>query len=1340
LRQRLDDAIAEFLAAVEAGHAPDREQFLKRHAALAAHLRTFFTAYDQDKTIGRATDVTLRLIGTGDTSLPGDTLGPGADAYALTLPAGNPGQASEPGSAQTPARLRSRQFGDYELLEEIARGGMGVVFKARQVSLNRVVALKMILSGHLAGPEDVERFRTEAEAAANLDHPGIVPVYEVGCHDGQHFYSMGFVDGRSLAKALVDGPLKPRRAAELVRAIAEAMAYAHQRGVVHRDLKPGNVLLDGSGHPRVTDFGLAKCSQRDSQLTGTGQVLGTPSYMPPEQAASRLAEIGPLSDVYALGAILYTVLVGRPPFQAASAMETLKQVLEQEPVPPRQLNAQIPRDLETICLKCLRKEPAKRYASAQALADDLGRHLRDEPIVARPVGALERGWRWCKRNRGLAIGMTTAAVSLLVAFVLAIAFGVREKWYSAKLEKEQSATLAALGLADENLRRSHRETSQLALTQGLRLCDEENEGHKGLLWLVRALDFAIRAGDADLERVIRHNLGEWSRLVPRLAYSLPHPDQVRGVAVRPDGLVIATACDDGRVRFWDAATGSPLPGQLEVGGAITVIKFSPSGQYLATGCLNGQGRIWNLADGQPIGQVLRHGGEIHDLDFSPDGSLLLTGSHDNAARLWDALTGAPRGTLPHASWVMGVAFHPRGDTFVTVSFHSYFQVWETSTRRLLRTVAHNQSGSQARFSSDGQWLALALTRGVGIWNATTYSRANHVPQPTNSGAVFSPDALSLLVYSRGGKARVWHNSFPPRPVSPTLLHQGELFDGAFLNHGQAVVTANGGNVARVWALARPKTPRLVLAHPACMAVAFSPDGSTLASGDTDYRLVIFWDTTTGRPLRDPLPHPTRVLSLAFSPDGKLLLVGADPTTHLWNVATGKPHAPPMSHAQSVWRVAFTPDGKFFAGGAWSPLIRVGETQSGRATGVEVKHGERAQSIAFSGDGRRLFTGASNGSVQVWDRDTGRPLGKPVFLHREAVSDLRLTPDGKRLLTGSNDGSAHLWDAETFASLSPPFAQQGAVSAAMDPSGRLVITGSEDSTARVWDAATGKPIGPALPHSQHVCRVDFHPREPLVATCSGGFGGEGAAYLWEIAPEVRGDVTRVRLWVELLTGMKLEENGEFVILDHEQLDDRRRRLAALGGRPQGAADEPAELFARPTVVADASSSGAVRAPLVAPDPAPPEVTLEGELLRVVGRTGGSSFAQPMNIFSAASWSGNEHLFWRDAKLKDRLDLELPVARAGRYEVQIVLTKARDYATVQLWLDGEKLGEPIDLYSQPGPDPAEYSDVVTTGVLKFAPRELAAGAHKLSVEVVGANRDAKAGYMFGLDYVRLRLVAP
>ncbi|HMC63448.1 MAG TPA: serine/threonine-protein kinase, partial [Gemmataceae bacterium] len=310
-----------------------------------------------------------------------------------------------------------RAFGDYELLEEIARGGMGIVYKARQASLGRIVAVKMLLFGPLSSPEFVKRFRAEASAAASLQHPNIVAIHEVGVHQGQHYFAMDYVQGSSLAKVLSNGPLPARGAASYLKTIAEAIHCAHERGILHRDLKPSNVLIDASDQPRVTDFGLARRLEGDSELTVTGQVLGSPNYMPPEQATAKRGKVNRRSDVYSLGAMLYHLLTGRPPFVGEALTDTLDQVLNAEPVSPRLLNPSVPRDLETICLKCLEKEPDKRYTTALALADELGRFLNNEAVHARPVTRITRAWRWCRRKPALAGALSTAVVLLLAVLV-----------------------------------------------------------------------------------------------------------------------------------------------------------------------------------------------------------------------------------------------------------------------------------------------------------------------------------------------------------------------------------------------------------------------------------------------------------------------------------------------------------------------------------------------------------------------------------------------------------------------------------------------------------------------------------------------------------------------------------------------------------------------------------------------------------------------------------------------------------------------------------------------------------------------------------------------------------
>lgn len=340
-------------------------------------------------------------------------------------------------SAAAGSESKLHYFGDYELLEEIARGGMGVVYKARQLNLNRVVAVKMILAGQLASEMEVKRFQTEAEAAANLQHPNIVSIHEIGEHEGRQYFSMDFVEGKNLSEWARERRLSGAESAALVKTIAEAIHYAHQRGTLHRDLKPQNILIDLEGQPRITDFGLAKLGKQDSGMTRTGDVMGSPSYMPPEQAAGRHDRIGPASDVYSVGAILYQLLTNRAPFSAETPLATMQKVLNEDPIPPMKLDGNVPPDLQTICLKCLEKAPEKRYSSARDLAEELNRFLSHEPIHARPASAGRKLWAWSVRNPWAICGAGT----LLLLAALGVAYGLWERLRFAEWKQVPGAPL-----------------------------------------------------------------------------------------------------------------------------------------------------------------------------------------------------------------------------------------------------------------------------------------------------------------------------------------------------------------------------------------------------------------------------------------------------------------------------------------------------------------------------------------------------------------------------------------------------------------------------------------------------------------------------------------------------------------------------------------------------------------------------------------------------------------------------------------------------------------------------------------------------------------------------------
>ncbi len=544
--QRLNEVLADYLEAERQGQAPDRQELLARHPDLADDLRSFFADKDRFASLAAPIAPVAQPDPRGM-----ETLAP---------------QEAPP----DPALGRIRYLGDYELLEEIARGGMGVVYKARQVSLNRLVALKMILAGQLASVQEVLRFRSEAEAAANLDHPHIVPIYEIGEHEGQQYFSMKLIEGGSLSGKVAELVNEPRVAVGLLAQVARAVHHAHQRGILHRDLKPGNILLDHKpeapapgqagpgagasglcpplGQPHITDFGLARRLTTESNLTQSGSIVGTPSYMAPEQAQGKTLTVA--ADVYALGAILYECLTGRPPFRAETALDTLLQVLEKEPVRPSSLKPDLDRDLETICLKCLDKEPARRYSSAEALAEELERWRRGEPISARPAGAAERTWRWCRRHPGVA-SLTAGVAVLLLLTVAGVTAALLQRAANVEIagekdrveaqrkiaEEERSRADGARGEADQLRQDAVLSKAQADAVKGMQLADA-GDALGALPWLVEALRKA--EGQPEREAPLRLALDVTLRQCPRLIALELSPDPGAGkplasVGVPPSG-------------------------------------------------------------------------------------------------------------------------------------------------------------------------------------------------------------------------------------------------------------------------------------------------------------------------------------------------------------------------------------------------------------------------------------------------------------------------------------------------------------------------------------------------------------------------------------------------------------------------------------------------------------------------------------------------------------------------------------------------------------------------------------------------------------------------------------
>jgi hypothetical protein len=645
--------------------------------------------------------------------------------------AGPPTAGTE--KAAAPARrpdAKVRSFGDYELLEEIARGGMGVVYKARQVSLDRLVAVKMILTGEFASPAAEQRFRVEAEAAAHLDHPNIVPIYEVGMHEGQHYFAMAYVEGGSLADRIAAGPLPPREAAELVQTVARAVHYAHERGIIHRDLKPENILLAGSGKrptegggsgplaavPRITDFGLAKRVQRPDGPTGSGEILGTPSYMAPEQASGKSHLVGPLADVYSLGAVLYVLLTGKRPFDAATAIETLLQVLERDPVRPSRLNPAVPRELETVCLKCLEKDPARRYESAQDLADDLGRFLRHEPVRARRAGAGRRAWTWLQRHPWILTTTATLLILVVLAVAQALTASLRERDRYAELLEARIERLS--GRTEEALAR-------------LRQAAEENPDPR----LYReGVELAL-AGRRGARR-----LGEASAVADALIEKKPGTNYFGTFQASADGrLLLVGPKNYGRSPerhcVVKVASGQILMERVAISAAL-----DPRGRWVAFiegSLLKNHLRVWDLGNNHQHASIVVPARGLTDLRFAPDGSYLAwsdrrggSGPDQAEVSVWD-LKGPPRRMAPvikrERIQTLFLSFSREGSK-LAVAGNEEIVVWETSTGKAMLRRPRDEGPVVKDLS--GQPLPVPAGSG-----------------PTDRAAALSPDGRSLAIVS-----------------------------------------------------------------------------------------------------------------------------------------------------------------------------------------------------------------------------------------------------------------------------------------------------------------------------------------------------------------------------------------------------------------------------------------------------------------------------------------------------------------------------------------------------------------------------------------------------------------
>ncbi len=942
------------------------------------------------------------------------------------------------------------RIGRFEVRQRLGEGAFGVVYRAYDAQLDREVALKVAKPHMLNTEQRVKRFLREAKAAANLRHPNIVPVFDSGSDGEQYYIASAFIPGRSLAAALDEQPegkgLDIRQAAEIVRRLAEALAYAHGKGVIHRDIKPANVMLDEDGVPLLMDFGLAARPEGDEKLTQEGTMMGTPAYMAPEQAAGK-AEAA--SDQYSLGCTLYELLTGQTPFSGPPEIQLFLHQT-QEPPPPQKVNPAVSRDLETICLKCLEKEAAKRYADCQALADDLRRWLEGEPIAARRLSLSERLVKLARRRPALVAACIFGGLALGLA-----GFSVEEARLKGQAETERqraheqrAEAQKARGLAEEARRDAERE-SQKAKDAEKKAREAEKtakaerekavtaERETAYYRYVRQVDLAYRdwregnvARARELLRQCDPGDGqrpwEW-RFVQRLCHShlqefTGHTRGVGCVAFSPDGKRVISGGWPNEVKVWDAATGNETLSLKGHDDAVRSVAISGDGQRIVSGGRDNTVKVWDVGTGKELLTLKGHTDDVTSVAVSADGKRVVSGSYDQTVRVWNAVTGENLLTLKgHTTMVNSVVLSADGTRIVSGSScllgkPAEVKVWDAASGEELFTLQGDESNDIYSVALDASGRRIV----------------------TGSG-----------VYPLRGEVKVW--DIAGRKVILTLKGHTNMVSSVGVSpDGNRIISGSFDRTVKVWNAATGQCIRTFKGHTDVVkGVAFDASGTRIVSGSLD-KTVKIWDATRGQDARSLHGHASFVTGVALSSDGKRLVSACVDQVKVWDADTGKELLNGNTDALSV---AVNADGTRVGVGGFSRTVTVWDTITGQRLHTLSGHQGEVESVALSADGKRLVSGSTDKTVKLWDTETGR-LARTLTGHTARLDTVALSADGKRLVSACRD-MVRLWDADSGQLVRTLPGATGP--AAISADGKRVMCLSKDRTLTVWDSATGQIV-------------------------------------------------------------------------------------------------------------------------------------------------------------------------------------------------------------------------------------------------------------------------------------------
>jgi WD40 repeat protein/serine/threonine protein kinase len=1102
-------------------------------------------------------------------------------------------------TAYDAASLLGRELGDYRIIREVGRGGMGIVYEAEQVSLGRRVALKVLPQQVLLDSKHRQRFDREARAAAKLHHTNIVPVFGVGEQDGLCYYVMQYIRGLGLDKVLEElkriaqsspasvaasrGELRvsrrsdasaakvaqsllsgqyecsepateeiaqpapavsapnappesftvsdsslplavgleesqssPKRTSTYWQSIArigaqaaEALQYAHDQGITHRDIKPSNLLLDLQGTVWVTDFGLAK-SDDQQDLTHSGDILGTIRYLPPEAFDGKS---DPRSDIYSLGLTLYELLTLRPAFDEVDRRMLVKKVTTGEPLRIERANSDVPRDLATIVHKAIERDPADRYATAQQLADDLHRFVRDEPILARRAPLWEQARRWSRRNRGLA-----AAVAGIASLLVVIAAGsVAAAIYYRQQEEIQ--------------RKLHRDAESLA-TSNKKLAEENRLALVSALDTSRKLD-AARTKAVEQEEITRRNLYFAQMSVAQ------HSWQGHRGTLRTENLLDAWRPQPGKkdLRGWEWYYIHALCHRERVAlaghtAAITCVAYSRDGTQLASASRDGTIRIWSEADQTCTAILAGHRGLVYSVSWDKSGQRLASAGDDGVI-VWDVAQGKPMQTIPAASPVFAVAFSPDDRWLARGLRAGPLEVWDTSSWERV----HSWQGHAAdiytetiSFNADGTLLAAPAGRDVIIWNVGSGERLHVLTGHTGKtqAAVFSPDGSRLATSSRDSTIKLWDVQTGQLQTS-LAGHTHAVASLAWHPDGSKLATAAWDGTCRLWDLQTRQELGILGGHARhVFSVVWHPSGSHLATGGDDNRVKL-WSAAATHEASELVEGDSPIRALRFSKDGSLIAGGDDAGfVSLWRAATGELVKTYVGDPRPVRSMAFDPMETVIAAARREGPIDFWEVATGAHQRTIQTKSDEMNWVSFSPDGTRVLTAGSE-AVRMWDASSGQQVQALPGNAGGAVM-ARYSPDGSRVAVVGADGALRLWDPATDQVQVVPAHEGVILSVAWSKDGSQVATGGADHVVRVWDAATGKRDFVLTGHSEVIAAVAFSPDGQRLLSAD----ARGTIKLWDVATGVetltlRGAIGQLHAAEWSPDGMRIAANSEGRIL-------------------------------------------------------------------------------------------------------------------------------------------------------------------------------------------------------------------